>query len=73
LVVGSSENIRSDHVPQALRAYRDDILVIDYDTLVSMYLEQSILKGVDWRQLYTGQSYIDSRMQEFLRSAGARR
>ena len=38
LVVGSGENVRPDEVALGTRQFRDDLEIIDFDTLRTLYL-----------------------------------
>lgn len=42
LVVGSYDNINKEEVKEACRSHQDDLVIIDYDTLNSFYLNSSI-------------------------------
>lgn len=41
LVVGSYDNVNDEEVKEACRFYIEDLVIIDYDTLNSLYLDHS--------------------------------
>ena len=42
LVVGSYDNVNDEEVREACRSHKDDLVIIDYDTLNSFFLKSSI-------------------------------
>jgi Domain of unknown function (DUF4263) len=42
LVVGSYDNVNDEEIKEASRSYKDELVIIDYDTLNSFYLKNSM-------------------------------